>query len=151
MKTFVKILLVLFTVSTLCAAENAAGPSAIAPANAFIAPSDAPLPDAPSAKPHHPADKKFWTVTAVTAAAVAADGWTTTHSGVFEGWNPWLYGREIRPARTALAEVAIMATFTTTSYLLKRKHVKFWWLPMAAGATGSAAGAIHNCHVGCGQ
>jgi len=151
MKTLAKTLLLLLLVSTFCAAEDVVGPSAIAPANAFIAPSGISLPDSPSVKPQRTADKKFWTVTAVTAATVAADGWTTPHSGVFEGWNPWLYGHEIRPARTALAEVAIMATFTTTSYILKRKHVKFWWLPMATGAAGSTAGAIHNCHVGGGQ
>lgn len=148
-RSLMKTLFLLLLASTICVAEEGSGPPANA-AEAYVAAPVVSWPQSPGdAKSHRTADKKFWTLTAVTAAAAATDGWTTTHSGTFEQWNPWLYGHEVRPARTALAEVAIVATFTTTSYILKRKHVRYWWVPMVVGAVGSSMGAIHNCRLGC--
>lgn len=92
-------------------------------------------------------DKKFWAITAFSAAATAADGYTTVNSGecTMEIGNPFLYGVHPTAKRVTLVMGGIYVASVGVSYFLKRHHAKVLWMaPELAPVVGHVQGAVHN-------
>lgn len=125
--------------------------AALFTAFAFPAQAQTMLPDAP--KPNvtgRVADRQFWIVTGLLAAAKATDSITTKRAlnrGAIES-NP-LYGPRPSSARIAGTDVAVFAGEVGIAYLLKRVGRGHWWgrawMMEPAWSIGEGArGAIHN-------
>lgn len=110
------------------------------------------LPVAPS-ESTRTADSRFWTFIALTGAANTADLYSTTAyvGGTsfcnVEGWSPWLYGRTAPKARVVSVIASETVGVSLFSYLLKRRHSRLWYAPLAANGSAHAWGAIHNFEV----
>ena len=97
------------------------------------------------------ADKKFWTVTAFSAASTAADAYTTANFGprcTYEE-NSGLYGEFPTAKRVTVVMGGLFVASVGASYVLKRHHVHIWKVPLwpapeAYLAYSHAAAAAHN-------
>ena len=97
-------------------------------------------------------DKKFWTVTAFSAASTAADADTTANFGprcTYEETNPGLYGEFPTAKRVTIVMGGLFVASVGASYVLKRYYVHIWKVPLWPTpemylAYGHAVGAAHN-------
>jgi hypothetical protein len=96
-------------------------------------------------------DRSFWAVTAVNAAATAADAYTTfayvghTRNCPVEVGSPELYGTHPTYGRTSLVMGGLFAASVGVSYLMKRKHFRFLWIaPQAWVIYGHTSGTVNN-------
>ena len=104
-------------------------------------------------------DKKFLLLAAYNGGATLADAITTFKvrgpgSRCTEGWNPALYGQHPTAGRTLSIMGAEAASVTLVSYLLKRKRVHAWKLPlwpvpMAYAAYAHGNGFLSNMESVC--
>jgi len=78
-------------------------------------------------------DKKFIALTAYNGAATLADAASTAallHDSCHEITNPGLYGTFPSSGRTFAIMGGMEASATLVSYVLKRKRVHIWKLPL---------------------
>ena len=100
-------------------------------------------------------DKKFLTLAAFSTASTFADSFTTLwatdnwkhgKTGVcnIERQTPWLYGRHPSAGR-AFGVAAIKSAGTiVSSYYMKKRHRKFWSVPLVINTGFSMQGMIQN-------
>lgn len=105
-------------------------------------------------------DKKFLTVSAINAGAVAFDAYTTARDisvvgGRQEVGEPWLLGRYPSVGRIAGVAAGEFAITESLSYLLKRSHNRvlhnLWALPVAVRSAIHIRAGIHNLGVSLGS
>ncbi|MBS1850408.1 MAG: hypothetical protein JST79_05820 [Acidobacteria bacterium] len=104
------------------------------------------------------ADKKFLSLTALSTAATFADSYTTTWA--IQNWqntpagesrpcnaetqSPWLYGTHPTYARVYTVAAGKSVGSALLSYYLKKRHSRFWQLPLTVNTAFSLQGMAHN-------
>jgi hypothetical protein len=100
-------------------------------------------------------DKKFIVLTIISAGSTFADSYTTLfarqnwlagkqHACNVETQSPYLYGRHPTVARAYLVASGKSVGWTATAYCLRKRHIKWWSLPLAANAALSLQGVTQN-------
>lgn len=117
----------------------------------------APVSVSPTAKPAETriVDKKFIALAIISTGGTFADSYTTLFAR--QNWlagkqnvcnvetqSPYLYGRHPTVARAYLVASGKSVGWTAAAYYLRKRHIKWWSLPLVANAALSLQGVTQN-------
>jgi hypothetical protein len=128
-------------------------PASVGASSAIAAPVFAPPPAKPVAT--RIVDKKFIALTIISTGSTFADSYTTLFAR--QNWlagkqnicnvetqSPYLYGRHPTVARAYIVASGKSVGWTAAAYYLRKRHIKWWSLPLVANAGLSLQGVTQN-------
>src|SRR4029077_16576922 len=153
--TLLSVLAVLVLIGTSTAKELPDAPSEVMMPGSFMVQSAAQIPTVPKVAETKPIDGKFISLAIVSMGSTFADSYTTLFARQnwlakkqnvcnMESESPYLYGRHPTVPRAYLVASGKSVGSVAAAYYLRKRHLKWWSLPLMVNAALSLQGVTQN-------